>query len=83
MDRRSMLRTAGRLGVALGTIPLIGASHASSITGTDSGTDGTGGTGGAPRTAWPRSRRRALVLTRGMARMARTRFSLYSSGVAN
>src|SRR5262245_20957824 len=47
MDRRRMLRTTARLGVALGAIPLLGcAGDASSITGTDtSGTTGTGANG--------------------------------------
>src|SRR6478672_11790641 len=49
MDRRRMLRTAARFGVALGAIPLIGcASDASALTGTDTtGTTGGTTTGGA------------------------------------
>ena len=49
MDRRRMLRTTARLGVALGAIPLLGcAGDASSVTGTDSNdTTGTGTIGGA------------------------------------
>src|SRR5580765_8059195 len=49
MDRRRMLRTTARFGVALGAIPLIGcAGDASSITGSDTtGTTGTGTTGGS------------------------------------
>jgi protocatechuate 3,4-dioxygenase beta subunit len=49
MDRRRMLRTAARFGVALGAIPLVGcAGDGSALTGTDT-TDTTGGTttGGA------------------------------------
>ncbi len=47
MDRRRMLRTAARFGVALGALPLIGcAADGSAITGTDtSGTGSTDGTG--------------------------------------
>jgi len=49
MDRRRMLRTTARLGVALGAIPLLGcAGDASSITGSDTnGTTGTNTTGGS------------------------------------
>jgi hypothetical protein len=50
MDRRRMLRTAAKLGVALGAIPLIGcASDGTSITGTDTNNGNTDGTtaGGA------------------------------------
>ena len=47
MDRRRMLRTAARYGVALGAIPLLGcANDGSSITGTETETDGTGSSGG-------------------------------------
>ena len=47
MDRRRMLRTTAKFGVALGAIPLIScASDGTSITGTEpnNGTDTTGGT---------------------------------------
>ncbi len=48
MDRRRMLRTAARLGVAFGAIPLIGcAGDGSSVTGTDSNDTGTGTNGGS------------------------------------
>jgi protocatechuate 3,4-dioxygenase beta subunit len=48
MDRRRMLRTAARFGVALGAIPLIGcAGDASAITGTTTDTTGTGTNGGS------------------------------------
>jgi hypothetical protein len=50
MDRRRMLRTAAKLGVALGAVPLIGcASDGTSITGTDTNNGNTDGTttGGA------------------------------------
>ena len=53
MDRRRMLRTAARLGVALGAIPPIGcASDDNSITGTTTDTTGTtGSTGGTGSSA--------------------------------
>jgi len=48
MDRRQMLRTAARYGVALGAIPLIGcAGDGSSVTGTETDTGSTGGSGGS------------------------------------
>ena len=48
MDRRRMLRTTARLGVALGAIPLLGcAGDASSITGSDSNATGTDTTDGS------------------------------------